>query len=203
MIASLRGTVMSANLSQAVIEVSGVGYLVHLTPSTSQTLKVGLEASLLTSFILREDSATLYGFLDSESQQLFDLLLSVSGVGPKSALAVLAAMSSDRVRAAVAAEDDAAFRSVTGIGPKTAKLIVVQLAGKLGFVSSTGTTGVSSLSLLSSEVIDALIGLGWNERLAAQAVKQASSDLGPTATKEMLLREGLNNLARTKTVIAE
>lgn len=203
MIASLRGTVISASQNQAIIEVAGVGYLVHVTPNTSGSLSVGAEASLMTSFILREDSATLFGFLNADDQQLFDLLLSVSGVGPKSALAVLSQMNPTQIRSAVANEDDASFKAVSGIGPKTSKLIVVQLAGKLGFVSAASGAPATASSSSTSEVVDALMGLGWNERLAIQAVKQAAGDLGSSATKEALLRESLGNLGKSKSVIAE
>ena len=115
----------------AIIEVGGVGLQVAVTPDHALSMRVGSEVSLRTALIVREDELALYGFADAEGREVFDLLRGVSGVGPKSAMGVLAAMSPTEIAAAVTREDDAAFRKVSGVGPKTAKLIVVSLAGKL------------------------------------------------------------------------
>ena len=134
MISSLRGTVLSASGGTAVVEVGGVGFAVQLTPDHVLSLRVGDEAFVHTSLIVREDALQLFGFADREQLEVFELLTGVSGVGPKSAIGVLSVLAPDDIAAAVAADDDAPFRKVSGIGPKTAKLIVVSLAGKLAAV---------------------------------------------------------------------
>ena len=199
MIASIRGSVLTRSQQQAIIDVSGVGYLVNITPGTSSLLKLGSEISLFTSMIVREDAMTLYGFTDAFEQILFDLLRSVTGVGPKSALGILSRLTTEQIQLAVATEDDAAFRAVTGIGPKTAKLITVTLAGKLQSQSSATMDAPSRRTDLTS-VIEALIGLGWPERNAAEAVREANSSLGQSATRDAILRFTLTRLGAGKSV---
>ena len=131
MISSVRGTVLAAVGTTVVVEVGGVGLSVQVTPQHALSLRVGAEASIRTALIVREDDLALYGFAEADELAAFDLLRGVTGVGPKSAMGVLAAMTPTEVAKAVTIEDDAAFRKVSGIGPKTAKLIVVSLAGKL------------------------------------------------------------------------
>lgn len=172
MISSLRGTVLAAAGSAVVIEVGGVGLAVQVTPQHALSLRVGSEATLRTALIVREDELSLFGFADSEQLEIFDLLRGVSGVGPKSALGVLATLAPDDVARAVANEDDAAFRKVSGIGPKTAKLIVVSLAGKLAAPAPARATTAADTSV-TDRVIVALAGLGWPERVAAEAARDA------------------------------
>ena len=172
MIASVRGTVLAAVGTTVVIEVGGVGLSVQVTPQHALGLRVGSEASVRTALIVREDDLSLYGFAEPDELSVFDLLRGVTGVGPKSAMGVLAAMSPGEIAQAVAREDDGAFRKVSGIGPKTAKLIVVSLAGKLmGFTATRSTAPVRST--VTQSVTVALIGLGWPERVAMQAVEDA------------------------------
>ena len=168
MIASVRGLVLAVSGTTAVVEVGGVGLAVQVTPQTGLSLRAGSEATLHTALIVREDDLSLFGFLTREELGIFDLLRGVSGVGPKSALGVLATLSPDDVARAVAAEDDAPFRKVSGIGPKTAKLIAVSLQGKLVAPSASGAAAhpVAATSITQS-VVTALVGLGWNERAAA------------------------------------
>ncbi len=172
MISSLRGTVLAASGTSVMIEVGGVGLSVQVTPQLALSLRVGYEASIRTALIVREDDLALYGFAEADELVVFDLLRGVTGVGPKSALGVLAAMSPGEVSSAVAREDDAAFRKVSGIGPKTAKLIVVSLAGKLA-ITSARAQAVARPSSVSDNVTVALVGLGWQERVAMQAVEDA------------------------------
>lgn len=172
MIASVRGTVLATTGPNVVIEVGGVGLAVQVTPQRALALRVGSEAQLHTALVVREDELSLYGFGDAQELAVFDLLRGVSGVGPKSAMGVLAAMSPGELAHAVAAEDDGAFRKVSGIGPKTAKLIVVSLAGKLSTVLPDGPRPVATASSARDDVTVALVGLGWPERTAAQAVDE-------------------------------
>lgn len=172
MIASVRGTVLAALGTTVVIEVGGVGLSMQVTPQHALGLRVGSEASVRTALIVREDDLSLYGFAEPDELSVFDMLRGVTGVGPKSAMGVLAAMSPGEIAQAVAREDDGAFRKVSGIGPKTAKLIVVSLAGKLmGFTATRSTAPVRSS--VTQSVTVALVGLGWPERVAMQAVEDA------------------------------
>ncbi|WP_423924169.1 Holliday junction branch migration protein RuvA [Frigoribacterium sp. 2-23] len=194
MISSVRGTVLSASGTTAVIEVGGVGYRVGITPQLALTLAVGSTTLLHTTLIVREDDMSLFGFAELEELQVFDLLRSVTGVGPKSAQGVLSTMTPSQIAVAIADDDDAAFRRVSGIGPKTAKLIVLQLAGKLD-VAPTAPT-VTTASTTASDVVVALVGLGWSERDAQATVDDVVASVGPetSATVPALLRAALTRL---------
>ena len=124
---------------------------------------------------MREDELSLYGFPSREELEVFSLLLGVTGVGPKSALGVLSAMTPGQVAAAVAADDDGAFRKVSGIGPKTAKLIVVQLAGKVQPRVASAPAGAPATATVE-QVAAALVGLGWSEKVAAEAAATSAED---------------------------
>jgi Holliday junction DNA helicase RuvA len=177
MIASVRGTVLAIGGTSAVIEVGGVGLAVQVTPQTGLALRVGSEATLHTALIVREDDLSLFGFESRAELEVFDLLRGVSGVGPKSALGVLATLTPDDIARAVAAEDDAPFRKVSGIGPKTAKLIAVSLQGKLlAPTAASGSPGRQAGGSITQNVVAALVGLGWNERAAAAAVDEAAAE---------------------------
>ena len=185
MISSVRGLVLSASGSTVVIEVGGVGLGVQVTPATALSVRVGDEARLLTLLIVREDSLTLYGFPTADELAVFELLVGVTGVGPKSALGVLAVLTPNQIGQAVADEADAVFRKVSGIGPKTAKLIVLSLVGKIAVTAPPSVTGrpLGSTSVAAS-VQAALIGLGWSERIAAEAVESTLNDLAAEAPAE-------------------
>lgn len=172
MIASVRGTVLSLSGSHVVVEVGGVGYSVQVTPQHALSLRVGEETRLHTALIVREDDMSLFWFATPEQLDMFDLLRGVSGVGPKSALGVLATLTPEEIATAVAAEDDAPFRRVSGIGPKTAKLIAVSLAGKILPPAGTPAPASAPATSTTQSVVSALVGLGWNERVAAQAVEE-------------------------------
>lgn len=175
MISSVRGTVIAVSGTAAVVEVGGVGLAIQITPKHAMSLRSGHDAQFHTALIVRDDDLSLFGFVSIEELVVFDLLRGVSGVGPKSALGVLAALTPAEIAQAVADEDDAPFRKVSGIGPKTAKLIVVSLAGKL-FAPPRPTASASApATSISASVIAALVGLGWNERVAAQAVDEAEA----------------------------
>ncbi|MEY4102642.1 MAG: hypothetical protein RIR88_776 [Actinomycetota bacterium] len=180
MIASLRGTVVAVRDQTCTIDVHGVGYAVHVTSGLRRDLTVGSDIMLLTTLIVREDSMTLFGFENAESLELFDALVSVSGVGPRSALAVLSELTPAEALSAVLSEDDAPFRKVSGIGPKTAKLIVVQLAGKLTALASMApaVAATKQTSSVEDSVVLALVGLGWNERVAREAVSTVHTSSG-------------------------
>lgn len=196
MISSVRGVVLAVAGTTAVIEVGGVGLSVTVTPQHALSLRVGSEAMVRTALIVREDDLSLFGFVDTDELSVFDLLRGVTGVGPKSAMGVLATMTPAQVASAVATEDDAAFRKVSGIGPKTAKLIVLSLAGKMQGITTSAARAPIARATVSDNVLVALVGLGWSERVAAQAVDEASAsaDGEEAATVPALLRLALTRL---------
>lgn len=189
MIASVRGPVIHADADAVVIEAGGVGLLVAAPPEVTRTARLGEELLLHTALIVREDALSLVGFRTREELATFQLLVGVSGVGPKSALGVLGAMSVDQIAEAVAADDDAPFRRVSGIGPKTAKLIVVQLAGKLAAPVAGRATETSGA--VGEQVIAALVALGWAERTATETVTSVLADAPASASVPELLRLAL------------
>jgi len=171
MISSLRGRVVHLDAESVVIDVGGVGFAVAVTPQLAREFHVGDEIVLHTTLIVREDALSLYGFREREELVVFTQLLGVSGVGPKSAIGVLSSLTVAQIAEAVAAEDDAPFRRVSGIGPKTAKLIVVQLAGKLSAPAvSAGAASAPPAASIAAQVVAALVALGWNERVSTEAV---------------------------------
>lgn len=176
MISSLHGIVLHTASDQVVIEVGGVGFSVFVPADVAHTASVGERVLLHTSLIVREDALTLYGFADRSELEIFGLLISVTGVGPKSALGVLSHLTVDQIAEAVTAEDDAPFRRVSGIGPKTAKLIVVQLAGKVKPSGRPTGAGASSANDVVDQVAAALVGLGWSEKVAVEAAAQSAAD---------------------------
>ncbi|BDZ50702.1 Holliday junction ATP-dependent DNA helicase RuvA [Frondihabitans sucicola] len=194
MISSLRGSVAAASGSTVVIEVGGVGLKVSVTPQLALSMPVGTAAHLFTTLIVREDDLSLFGFASADELEVFDLLRGVTGVGPKSALGVLAHLTPSQVASAVAAEDDAAFRRVSGIGPKTAKLIVVQLTGKLDI--RIQAPSVTAKNTTAADVLIALIGLGWSERDAQVAIDAVLDDADASVTTAVpaLLRATLTRL---------
>ena len=196
MISSVRGTVLAIAGPAVIIEVGGVGLSIQVTPGHALTLRVGSEATVRTALIVREDDLSLYGFADADELTVFDALRGVTGVGPKSAMGVLAAMDPSEIATAIARDDDAAFRKVSGIGPKTAKLIVLSLAGKLAIAPCGATDSARAAQGVEESVLVALVGLGWNERAASQAVDEAMA--GATAaereTVPALLRLALTRL---------
>ena len=197
MISSVRGTVLAVSGTVAVIDVGGVGLAVQVTPQHGLTLRVGGEAMVHTALIVREDDLSLFGFETRAELEVFDLLRGVSGVGPKSALGVLATLTPDDIARAVAAEDDAPFRKVSGIGPKTAKLIAVSLQGKLLTpAAASGSAARTPATSITQNVVTALVGLGWNERAAAAAVDEAAAEATDTEreTVAALLRLSLARL---------
>lgn len=179
MISSVQGRVASVSLDSAVIEVGGVGLTVQCTPATSAGLRVGQAAMLATSLVVREDSLTLYGFADDDERQVFDLVQTVSGIGPRLAQQMLAVHSPDALRTIVATEDLAALTKVPGIGRKGAQRIVLELKDRLTGVAAgpSGPTSALPSGSWQADVHAALIGLGWNVREADDAVSQVSSEV--------------------------
>ncbi|MRG58574.1 Holliday junction branch migration protein RuvA [Agromyces sp. CFH 90414] len=202
MISSLRGRVIAAAGSSIVLDVGGVGFHVHTTPAFVLATRDGAEASVHTALIVREDAMTLFGFPTRDELEVFELLIGVTGVGPKSALGVLSALSPDQVAEAVHREDDAVFRKVSGIGPKTAKLITVSLAGKLQAPAARPASAPAVAGGAAENVLAALTGLGWSERVAAEAVDETVAEASEVdaASVPTLLRLTLARLGPAQQV---
>jgi len=200
MISSIRGTVLHAGIDSVVIDVGGVGFHIAVPVDVARTARTGAELALHTHLVVREDALSLFGFAERDELDVFVVLLGVTGVGPKSALGVLSTLTVDQIAAAVDADDDKPFRSVSGIGPKTAKLIVVQLAGKLAPPAPTARTSGGVAPDVTTQVTAALTGLGWNERTAAEAVAGAAEDAtdAERASVQALLRRTLAALGPAK-----
>jgi Holliday junction DNA helicase RuvA len=200
MIASVRGEVLAVELDHAVVEVGGVGLAVHAVPATLATLRRGNQARLATSLVVREDSLTLYGFADSAARELFVLLQTVSGVGPRLALAMLAVLEPDTLRTALAEGDLPVLTRVPGIGRKGAERLVVELRDKVGGRAPAASgPAASGASAVRTQVTEALAGLGFPARQAEQAVDAvlAEADRETTDTSQVL-RSALTRLGRNR-----
>lgn len=201
MIASLRGTIAALTAGRIVLEVGGVGYALAITERTARELRLGDTVHLHTTLVAREDDLSLFGFVDEVELGLFELLRTVSGVGPKSALGVLGTMNPDAIARAISDDNDAPFRAVSGIGPKTAKLIVVTLAGKLQAPVATPRNAAAEKSAHDHgeprmALVAALTGLGWPERTALESASAVLVEAGDTPLPDLavLLRRALAQL---------
>jgi Holliday junction DNA helicase RuvA len=192
-----------------VIEVGGVGLLVQATPGTLAGLRTGERARVATSLVVREDALTLYGFASDDERDVFELVQTCSGVGPRLALAMLASFSPDGLRQAIAAEDVAALTRVPGIGRKGAQRIVLELAGRLGSPAApAGVLGpapgagaaAGAAGLWRDQVRAGLVNLGWPARDAEQAIAAVAADLAASPDGDVdvsvALRAALRKLSR-------
>lgn len=179
MIASLTGTVRQLRLNSLVLDVAGVGYLINATPTTLATLRVDGQATLATSLVVREDALTLYGFSEEDEREVFEIVQTVSGVGPRLALAMLAVHSSDSLRIALVNSDVKALTRVPGIGPKVAQRLLLELSGKISapaFATPGDTLKPAAVADARGQVVSALESLGWNTKVAEQAVSTVLTD---------------------------
>jgi Holliday junction DNA helicase RuvA len=206
MIASLRGAVIDVAADVAVIEVGGLGLAVQCTPATAAGLRRGEEATVHTSLVVREDSLTLYGFADADERAVFEVLQTVSGVGPRVAQAVIATLRPDALRQIVASEDLVALTQVPGIGKKGAQRLVLELKDKLGAPAigagggaATATAAGGAVGGWQPQVHAALVGLGWSARDADTALSAVADEFGEAAADTdvaVLLRSALQSMGR-------
>ncbi|PRQ11979.1 Holliday junction branch migration protein RuvA [Corynebacterium sp. 13CS0277] len=200
MIASLRGTVIHINLTSAVIECAGVGYLVMATPATLGQLRRGEEATLLTLMVVREDAMTLYGFDQADARDMFVTLQTVSGLGPRLAMAALSVYTPQDIAAAISGGDHKALQKIPGVGKRMAERMVVDLKDKVadyGVVQDT-TQGVDLINgAVAEQVSEALQGLGFTAAQADQAVATVLKAT-PDADTQSALRLALAHLGSKK-----
>jgi Holliday junction DNA helicase RuvA len=203
-IAFVSGEVAALTLNSAVLQVGGVGLELHCTPHTLATLRIGEPATLPTSMVVREESLTLFGFVDDDEKSVFELLQTASGVGPKLAQAMLAVHSPDELRRAVTTEDVKTLTTVPGIGQKGAQRIILELKDRIG-----APTGVAPQRAAGAPAADAawrgqvhagLVGLGWSAKEADKAVDavapHAAESPGGAPDVAALLRSALRTLSK-------
>lgn len=202
MISSVRGEVLSVGLDHAVVEVGGVGMAVQATPTTLAGLRRGQAARLETALVVREDSLTLFGFADAAERELFGLLQTVTGVGPRLALATLAVLDPAALSRALADGNLTTLMSVPGIGRKGAERLVVELRDKVAPpdpvaelpADEAGTGSVVATGTLRDQVVEALVGLGFAVKPAEKAVDETVGALGESAGSSAVLRAALHRL---------
>jgi len=176
MIATLTGEIKSISLDRAIIEVGGVGLSVNLTANAATHLNLGTIVTFHTSLVVREESLTLYGFLTAESKQLFEQVQTVSGIGPKVALAILGSLTPQDLAAAIATENIAAIEQVPGIGRKGAQRLILELKGKLSDLSE-GTRITSHQPAWREQLTNALISLGFAPKDSDRAITTIVNEL--------------------------
>lgn len=200
MIAFVRGTVASVTLTSAVLEVGGVGLELMCTPATLAGLRTGAVATLPSSMVVREDSLTLFGFADEDEKQMFELLQTASGVGPKLAQAMLAVLSPDGLRTAIAGDDVKTLTRVPGIGQKGAQRIILELKDRIGAPARaglpSGPLGTTGGAPWRDQVVQGLTGLGYATKDAEKAVESVADQAGASPDVGALLRAALQSLSK-------
>ena len=197
MIAYLRGKVLTTTAETAILDVNGVGYEAYCSGGAFRKITVGQVAELYTYLQVKEDGVTLFGFADVKEKELFLKLITVSGVGPKMGIAILASLSADEFAHAIATADVKRLSAVKGLGKKTAEKIVLELHGKISaaeVMSASGDTltpveapATAKLSAADEEAVSALMGLGFTRAESTQAVKKAR-DLGASTVEEVIMK---------------
>lgn len=201
MIAFVSGEVAAVTPTSAVLEVGGIGVELICTPGTLATLspRVGTRqrATLSASMVVREDSLTLFGFLDDDEKAVFELVQTASGVGPKLAQAVLAVLTPDDLRRAIGSDDVKTLTRVPGIGQKGAQRIILELKDRIGApVGGRTTSAVAAVDPWREQVAQGLVGLGWSAKDADLAVEAVAPEAGASPDVATLLRSALRALSR-------
>ncbi|HKS45881.1 MAG TPA: Holliday junction branch migration protein RuvA [Amycolatopsis sp.] len=198
MISSVRGEVLSVGLNHVVVEVGGVGLAVQATPATLATLRRGEQVRLHTALVVREDSLTLFGFADADARELFGLLQTVSGIGPRLALAALAVLDPDKLRTAIAEGNITVLTQVPGVGRKGAERLTLELRDKVVAAASADTVATpATAGAVRAEVVEALTGLGFPAKQAEQAVDKVLGG-GEASDTSAVLRAALTTLGRKR-----
>ena len=203
MFAYIRGTLADIDENIVVVENNGIGYSVSSSMNTIRMLpNIGSEVKLNTKLIPKEDSLTLYGFYDKEELKMFELLLSVSGIGPKGALAILSSMTVSDIQFAVAGGDAKAFAAAPGVGKKTAERVIIDLKDKVDIIGAfeakitsdlSGTKKAAPVTTVKEEVLEALVALGYSASNAARALDKMT--ITDSTTTEQLLSDTLKQMS--------
>ena len=185
MIACIEGNIIAKDNNSLIVNVGGLGYRVFVPNELLADAVLGQSVKLMTHLVVKEDSQTLYGFINNEDLRLFTLLISVSGVGPKIAIAILSSSKTSELRSAISHGDSAIFTAISGVGLKTAQRLILELRSKIGAVDLDG--GVSD----SEDIISAMTSLGYN----MYEIREVLGKLSPTAPVEEKLKEALKLLS--------
>lgn len=197
MITHLTGTVTAVGGTWAALDLGGFGLRVLCTPQTAMALRVGAQATLATSLVVREDALTLYGFAEQGERDVFELVQTASGVGPKLALAIVSTLSPDDLRAAIAGGNVAALTKVPGVGPKGAQRLILELKDRIGAVAVAAQATQPPEPVWREQVRSGLVGLGWSPKDAESACdKVAGMAADETVSIAQLMRAALQSLAR-------
>lgn len=196
MIAHLRGKLLSKHPNQAIVETGGVGYDVTISvPTFSDLPGVGGEVALYIHTHVREDLIALYGFLRPAEKQLFEKLITVSGIGPKLAITILSGMAADEMVGAIRGNDVVRLTRIPGIGKKTAERMVLELRDKLPPAATGNVTALPTKSAIEDDVLSALVNLGY-QRPAAEKALERSTKMGSGESFETMFREALGVLSK-------
>ncbi|MBF8275690.1 MAG: ruvA [Candidatus Brocadiaceae bacterium] len=188
----VRGMVASKSPARIVLEVSNIGYLLHIPLSTFEKIPDQGEVTLRTQLFIRDDQVKVFGFFTEEERGLFQLLLSVTGIGPNTAIAILSGSSVDDIKRAVIMEDAKALEKIKGVGKKTSERIVLELKERIKEIATTLPSGLDSRQKTTiSDAIMALISLGYGRAVAEKAVSEAAKKLQTVDNIEVLVREAL------------
>lgn len=177
MIEQLTGKISHKSIDYAVLNVSGIGYKIFVAPDTLTNLSLSKEQTLWTHLAVRENSLDLYGFTEREDLKFFELLIGISGIGPKSALGVLSMADTDTLKNAISSGETSYLTKVSGIGKKSAERIVIELKDKVGSVSSSNSMQEES------DTVDALVAMGYSLRAVQEALKKLPSTATTTKVK--------------------
>lgn len=192
MLEYVRGMVTSKSPTRIVLEVSNIGYLLHIPLSTFEKIPDQGEVTLRTQLFIRDDQVKVFGFFTEEERGLFQLLLSVTGIGPNTAIAILSGSSVDDIKRAVIMEDAKALEKIKGVGKKTSERIVLELKERIKEIATTLPSGLDSRQkTIISDAIMALISLGYGRAVAEKAVSEAAKKLQAVDNIEVLVREAL------------
>jgi holliday junction DNA helicase RuvA len=196
MIAHLRGRLIAKHPNQAIVETGGVGYDVTITvPTFSDLPSIGGDVALHVHTHVREDSLALYGFLRPAEKQIFEKLISVSGIGPKLAITILSGMAADEMAGAIRGNDIARLTRIPGIGKKTAERLVLELRDKLPATVTAETSATAALSSMEEDVISALLNLGYQRTAVESAVSSAARN-GQNGSFDAMFRHVLGALSK-------
>ncbi len=193
MIGYLHGKIISKKPTRLLLDIGGVGYAVNISINTFEKLSDKTEVSLFTHLHVREDAMDLYGFFSVAEKEMFELLIGVSGIGPKSAQTILSGIQIDDLKEALKTGNVSRLISIPGIGRKTAERLMIELRDKVDSVSETGETTMPGVSTVRTDAIAALVNLGYNQKIAERSIRSIT-DKSPNISIEDLIKEALMNL---------
>lgn len=193
MIGYISGKIISKKPTKILVDVNGVGYLINISISTFEKISEKEEVALYTHLSVKEDALDLYGFYSIAEKEMFELLISVNGIGPKSAQGILSGIQIIDLKEAIKTGNIARLISIPGIGRKTAERLMIELRDKVESLADSSETGLGGLSNVRGDAITALVNLGYNQKVAERVVR-AITDKNPNATIEDLIKEALAGL---------